>query len=157
MFANTKKQCLYQHSVAIAYASLAILKKISSQLDQESDNLYKINKNVLFFAALFHDLGKIDNHFQNFVNKPKKMDEENGSHIDPNIIHTINNEKITFNEYIRHNELSYVLFNAIFDPEKLIELFSNTANFDNTSYLIYWHHAKIIREKKLKNLVYICF
>ena len=76
--ANTKKQDLMQHSKVIANLAVKIFEetidekqynKLVNQYDIDDITYsYENLKATLYMGAFFHDIGKLDSEFQNWVN-----------------------------------------------------------------------------------------
>lgn len=154
MLANTKKQKLSHHSFAIGFLSKLIFEKVissdnfSRNINELSmkDSSYEYEKisNVVFNAGIFHDLGKIDENFQNFINKNTKDKLE----YDVQIVEK--GKKFNFETYPRHQEISWALF-SLYEHNNIYSLYHK----ELCEYSIYWHHAKIIRKDNIpfqKNL-----
>jgi len=136
--ANTKWQSLVQHLFAVGYVSYLLCKQLT-----DNDKLAK----AVFIAGCWHDIGKIDPEFQQWVKKKteKKLIEdipEEGQHIDKV-------GKFSFEKHPRHNEISLLLF-ALLDDEK--DKSVNGKNRDLIRHSIYWHHAKPNRKEEIKKL-----
>jgi len=137
-YANTKKQPLDQHLFAVGYISYLLCKKL---IDDE-----KLAK-AIFVAGCWHDMGKIDPSFQQWIldkTKKKLIDEipEDGQHIDKA-------GKFSFEKHPRHNEISLLLF-ALLDDDRDKSI--NGKNRDLIRHSIYWHHAKPNRKEDIKKL-----
>ncbi len=132
IFANTKGQRLDQHMFAVGYLAYEIIKRFVPQ-----------NKNLatsVFIAGCWHDIGKIDPAFQDWLSnmlKKKKIEDvpDDGQHIDKG--------KFSWQKHPRHNEISLLLFHLLFDPRDI-----NHDSGDRVKHAIYWHHAKPIRDTK---------
>ena len=139
IYANTNGQRLDQHLFAVGY----VAKKLIEQLVPNERNLAK----ATFMAGCWHDMGKIDGGFQDWVTKglkkQKKLKDisEDGEHIDKQT------GKFSWQKYPRHNEFSLLLFEILSKIE--------AKESEPIKHAIYWHHAKPLREKKneIKNLV----
>ncbi|MBF6057703.1 CRISPR-associated helicase Cas3' [Thiomicrorhabdus heinhorstiae] len=128
IYANTKGQLLKDHLYAVGWVAQALV----NQLYPDVPNLRK----VALIAGLWHDIGKLDPKFQEWLNKELKRKtqlpiDEDGVHIDKGTF--------SFEKHPRHNEISLALFNLLTDGQArnlkpLIE------------HVIYWHHAKPIRK-----------
>jgi len=139
IFANTKGQRLDQHLFAVGYLAHKIIKRLVP-----NDNNLAI---AVFIAGCWHDIGKIDPAFQDWLSKKlnKKYFEDvpdDGQHIDKG--------KFSWKKHPRHNEISLLLFHLLFDPRDI-----NQCSHDRVMHAIYWHHAKPLREIKneIKKLV----
>jgi len=137
IYANTKGQLLKDHLYAVGWVAHALVE----QLYPNVNNLSK----VALIAGLWHDIGKLDPKFQDWLNKELKkktrlLIDEDGVHIDKGTF--------SFEKHPRHNEISLVLFQLLTDGQArnlkpLIE------------HAIYWHHAKPIRKSDFNNQVEI--
>ncbi|HFU74818.1 MAG TPA: CRISPR-associated endonuclease Cas3'', partial [Arcobacter sp.] len=134
IYANTNGQRLDQHLFSVGY----LAKKLIEKIVPEDDNLAK----AVYVAGLWHDIGKIDENFQAWVLKELKKQKkykdipDEGVHIDKNT------GKFSWQKYPRHNELSLLLFEVLFDSNL------NDDSFKRCRHAIYWHHAKPLRSKK---------
>jgi CRISPR-associated endonuclease/helicase Cas3 len=137
-YANTKKQPLDQHLFAVGYIANLLCKQLV-----DDDKLAK----AAFVAGCWHDMGKIDSGFQNWIldtTKKKLINEipEEGQHIDKG--------DFSFEKYPRHNEISLLLY-YLFDDKNDTSI-TNTANKKLIQHTIYWHHAKPIRKEEFTKL-----
>lgn len=137
IFANTKGQRLDQHLFAVGYLAHKIIK----QFVPANENLAQ----AVFIAGCWHDMGKIDPAFQVWLNKLLKKNIEgdipdDGQHIDKGTF--------SWQNHPRHNEISLLLFQLLFDGHAL-----NEDVLDSINHAIYWHHAKPLRKKAIDNLV----
>lgn len=127
-YANIHLQPLAEHLFAVGYISYQLFKNCIN--NDEHINL----QCVAFLAGCFHDLGKIDPLFQEWVKKGKQKElMEDGQHID---------KKFTFDKHPRHNEISLMLFNFF---EKQFGAL-NSYQKEALQHVIYWHHAKPYRK-----------
>lgn len=139
IYANTNGQRLDQHLFAVGYLAKALIKKIVPNDENLAESVY--------IAGCWHDIGKIDENFQNWLvikmNKQKKYEDipDEGEHIDKNT------GKFSWQKYPRHNEFSLLLF------EILLDYNLNKDSLARVKHAIYWHHAKPLRTKEIKNLV----
>ena len=137
-YANTKRQPLDQHLFAVGYVAYLLCKQLT-------DN--KTLAKAVFVAGCWHDAGKIDPGFQNWIlekTKKKLIDDipEEGQHIDKN-------GSFSFEKHPRHNEISLLLY-YLFDDES--DKSVNKYNKELIQHTIYWHHAKPIRKEEFKKL-----
>jgi CRISPR-associated endonuclease/helicase Cas3 len=133
MYSNSKKQTLTEHSVAVASLSKTIFNKFFTlekytrflnELDiAEDDRVFNYNmlENVIMNAALFHDLGKCDRTFQQF------LDDSESSKFDPS--------------KSLHNEVSFALLSVFKEVSSKYKSF----HYNLIKYIVYWHHAKLKR------------
>lgn len=133
-FANTKGQQLDQHLFAVGYLAYQIIKRLAPK-----------NTNLaiaVFIAGCWHDIGKIDPAFQDWLNKTLKKNKledvpDDGQHIDKKT------GKFSWQKHPRHNEISLMLFQLLYNPRNI--------NYDLPAIIIhaiYWHHAKPFRDTK---------
>lgn len=126
-YANTKKQPLDQHLFAVGYVAQLLGRQLTGD-DKLSQSI--------FVAGCWHDMGKIDPGFQDWLAKELKKKgildigiPESGQHDDKKS-----------KNYPRHNEVSLLLFYLL-----------NKQKFDNqhakkyAEHAIYWHHDKWFR------------
>jgi CRISPR-associated endonuclease/helicase Cas3 len=134
IYANTNGQRLDQHLFGVGY----LAKKLIEKVVPEDDNLSE----AVYVAGLWHDIGKIDENFQSWVLKELKKQKkykdipDEGVHIDKNT------GKFSWQKYPRHNELSLLLFEVLFDSSM------NKESLERAKHTIFWHHAKPLRNKK---------
>jgi CRISPR-associated endonuclease/helicase Cas3 len=138
VFANTNEQPLDQHLFAVGF----LAREIVSTLYPNDSKLAL----AAYISGVWHDIGKLDPQFQKWLISTIKKSKvtldvpEDGLHID--------SPKFSFDKYPRHNEISLMLFNLLFDK------ISNTLNRSLVAYsehAILWHHAKPIRKSEYKN------
>jgi CRISPR-associated endonuclease/helicase Cas3 len=127
-YANTKKQPLDQHLFAVGYTAYRIIQKFELN---DGDKLAQ----AVFVAGCWHDMGKVDFGFQDWLAKELKKGildldiPESGQHDD---------KKST--NYPRHNEISLLLF-YLLNKQK----FPNSNIKKYAEHSIYWHHDKWFR------------
>lgn len=140
MFANSKKQSLVEHSIGVANLSLLLFNYLkfipSTPLKLTFENINNLKENI-FIAGLFHDLGKIDPNFQNFIDSKKTTDSKEVALDGVHFLEKKADDVFSFNNYPRHNELSWAICNSIFQKD------SNKHKV--ALYAIYFHHAKVKR------------
>ncbi|MBU4287647.1 MAG: CRISPR-associated endonuclease Cas3'' [Proteobacteria bacterium] len=134
IYANTKEQRLDQHLFAVGYLAYKIVKRLVPQ----NDNL----ANAVFIAGCWHDIGKIDPAFQNWLGtmlENKKFEDvpDDGQHIDKKT------GNFSWQKHPRHNEISLLLFHLLFEPQDI-----NPDLHARVKHAIYWHHAKPLRDNK---------
>ena len=132
IYANTNGQRLDEHLFGVAYLAKLFVEKVIPN----DENLAK----AVFLAGVWHDVGKIDSSFQGWIKLNKKFQElsEDGEHIDKKT------GKFSWQKYPRHNELSLFLF-ELFNAMSL-----NKETLSRVKHTIYWHHAKPLRNKKMR-------
>ncbi|MCX5869205.1 MAG: CRISPR-associated helicase Cas3' [Deltaproteobacteria bacterium] len=133
IYANTKGQRLDQHLFAVGYIAYQIVKRLVPQ-----DNNLAI---AVFIAGCWHDIGKIDPVFQDWLSKllNKKNFEDvpdDGQHIDKKT------GKFSWQKHPRHNEISLLLFHLLFNAEGI-----NQDSHARSKHALYWHHAKPLRDR----------
>ncbi|WP_321394078.1 CRISPR-associated endonuclease Cas3'' [uncultured Desulfuromusa sp.] len=139
IFANTKGQRLDQHLFAVGFLACKIIKRLVPN-----------NENLAisaFIAGCWHDIGKIDPAFLNWLEALLKKNievdvPEDGQHIDKQT------GQFSWQKHPRHNEISLLFFQLLFDPASV----NSTVN-DSINHAIYWHHAKPLRKNEIEKLV----
>ncbi|MFT5661809.1 MAG: CRISPR-associated endonuclease/helicase Cas3 [Sulfurimonas sp.] len=134
IYANTNGQRLDQHLFAVGYLAKALIEKTVPEDENLAESVY--------VAGVWHDIGKIDENFQNWLIKELKKQKkykdipDEGEHIDKKT------GSFSWERYPRHNEFSLLLFEILFDSNL------NDDSFKRVKHAIYWHHAKPLRSKK---------
>ncbi len=136
IYANTKKQPLDQHLFAVGVVAKAIMTEFSSESQLH---------NAAQMAGFWHDIGKLEEHFQDWLNKELRKKNlnlelpENGFHI----------EKCSFSweKYPTHNEVSALIYEILADDS----VFGKEEK-KAIKHAIYWHHAKPFRKDDVVNL-----
>lgn len=140
LFANTHRQPLSQHCALVGLMAHQIIIQT-----YQGDNA-KAWAKAAFMAGLLHDIGKIDPAFQSFLSKGQcsGLQMEDGTHI----LEDKTTKGFSFNDYPRHNEVSWALLEGHIEdfPFKKAFLNGNAALWEHTKYAVYWHHAKPLRE-----------
>ena len=143
MIANTNKQPLDKHLLAVAYLTQLIYEKLD--LDTENNNNMKA---ACYAAGLFHDIGKIDPKFQKWITEKSgsRNPDENSSHQDLD-----NVKEKTWDSIVRHNEISWLLCKLIAQTNAnngISYLIKGRQLTDLICYGVYWHHEEKIRNNK---------
>ena len=135
IYANTNGQRLDQHLFTVAY--------IAKRLIEKSIPNDKTLAQSVFVAGCWHDIGKIDGVFQEWIKLNNKFQDipEDGEHIDKKT------RGISWQKYPRHNELSLLFF------ELLSDISLNKDSLERIKHAIYWHHAKPIRKIEFRKLI----
>ena len=138
-YANTKGQKLNQHLFVAGYLAY----RITQKLVPGDDNLAK----AVFTAGCWHDVGKIDPSFQDWLAKLLKKGKfedvpDDGQHIDKKT------GKFSWQTHPRHNEISLLLFHLLFDKNGM-----NKDSFERAKHAIYWHHAKPLRKNEITKMI----
>ncbi|ETO34577.1 hypothetical protein RFI_02516 [Reticulomyxa filosa] len=143
IFANTKRQELNRHLFSVGYLSYRIVEQLFPQQEPLARAAY--------VSGVWHDMGKIDPQFQDWLQRKLKegiTEEsfEDGVHIDRG--------KFDFEEHPTHNEISLVLFHLLTDYNAV----GNKTLYEFCEHVIYWHHPKPYRKKnnfeKLEGIFY---
>ena len=140
MIANTNKQPLDKHLLAVGYLTRLIYEKLN--LNTENNDNMKV---ACYTAGLFHDIGKIDPNFQDWIKKKLKSPDENSSHQDLD-----KPSEKTWDNIVRHNEISWLICKLIAqtNTENGIPcLIKGKYLTDPICYGVYWHHEEKIRNK----------
>jgi len=138
-YANSRSQRLDQHLFAVGY----VAKALAARLVPDNKSL----GDAVLLAGCWHDIGKIDSPFQEWLHKKLKKSgvesvPEEGEHIDKQ------SGKFSWQTHPRHNEISLLLFHLLFDKNEI-----NDDSYNRAKHAIYWHHAKPLRKKPIKEMV----
>ena len=126
-YANTKRQSLDQHLFAVGYVASELCRQLT-----DNKNLVKAS----FVAGCWHDMGKVDVVFQNWLNKELKKK----GILDNEIPEMGQHDDKKAKNYPRHNEISLLLFYLVNKQS-----FPNKQSKKNAEHAIYWHHDKWFR------------
>lgn len=148
MLANIKEQSLVLHSIAVGLVAVKMFERkyekkwpevISSITGDSETKEYLLNnyKKVLFNAGVYHDIGKLDKNFQDYLlsENAKKNKVEFDVQIEED-------NKIDLNSYPLHQELSWAYLNILSNSFKQRNIHYHNDLF---LYSVYWHHAKFLR------------
>lgn len=140
--ANTY-QTLAEHSFLVGEFSVAIAKKLGLfNLNPHFE--FNMSENIFRLAGYFHDIGKVDPKFQDFIDNPKKSKKFSPYE------NLEDDNSFSFKTHPRHNELSFALLLSLIAKNahnsKTLKL-RNQEEFDILKYAIFWHHAIPLREK----------
>lgn len=147
--ANSKKQDLVEHSFLVAKVAESLFKNYFSEekydhfleIINEDENKQLEFKNIIHIlkmSALFHDVGKVDLKFQNYLKNKTSEDIDN---------HDVQNETMDFSRSLLHHEISYAILSCIKEIQ-LMKSFSKNAFLYNVLY----HHATVLRENKFETV-----
>lgn len=157
MLSNSKGQDLVLHSIAVGMLAVKIFENnyqglwkdvIESNSESTNNANYTLEnyKKVLFNAGVYHDVGKLDRNFQNYLEKNMSKASDYDVQIEDIKI-------IDIQKYPLHHEISWAILNL---------QDNNLRSYHKELFLysIYWHHAKLIRKyedskdlTELKNII----
>ena len=160
--ANKQGQGLAAHSVLVGRLAEAIIEQMYGRsafsLQQGGNGEAQVlqMKRVAKLAGLLHDVGKVDQGFQSYMCTVQKVPApaiamlEDGAQIDD----VFNRKRFSFEDYPRHEEVSWMLIRRFLEKSKVQKLAlsgDNTAGahhfsrFAMLEHAVYWHHAKPLR------------
>ena len=144
-FANSKKHLLSEHCALIGLLS----EKLLIDTYPKAPDPWR---NIARWSGFLHDIGKMDPNFQRFIHGA--INEDDGAHIEES-------KKFSWNDYPRHNEVSWLMLTGWFSQERTRAFFGQyKESFDTVRYAVYWHHAKPLRDHKksetFKNSTSMC-
>ncbi len=138
MYANTNGQRLDEHLFAVGFVASEIIKRLIPDDANSAKSVY--------LAGLWHDVGKIDKSFQEWLQKKLKKSsidlEDDGVHMDNN------SGSFSWQQYPRHNEISLLFFHLFFPQGQL-----NSDTYERVKHVVYWHHAKPLRKQEFTSMV----
>lgn len=143
--ANSLKQPLDSHLLAVGNTAEAILNELSFD-DVILAGHWGL---VVKLTGFYHDLGKVDPFFQDYIGQEVDYQGQNG-------------EKAHFAlEHPLHHEWSLLLLIATWKPLKkylqhdypALQQQSLTMLFETIKYAVYWHHAEQVRELTLEDVI----
>ena len=138
LYANSKKQSLAHHNAMVGL--------VAQKLIQDTYKSKQAWSQAALLAGMLHDIGKADANFQTWIlsSEAPDIETQDGSHM-PESKAT---KGFSFNDYPRHNEVSWALIASYFDetPLKRIFLQGNSHLWECVKHSVFWHHAKPIRE-----------
>lgn len=157
MLANTKKQSLVNHSISVGLLSESLFKKLVKEEDynifleridfpNKKRFSYKRILKSIFISGLFHDIGKIDENFQNYI-----VEKLSNNDLDQEFdfqIEKLKKSKIDIFQYPLHNEISFAFISSLLNSNYFSNI-STEVEEKIVNSVIYFHHAKIQREKKV--------
>ena len=126
LLANTQGQALKEHSMAVALYGHLLLKSLKFKEDTER----KLNK-CLIYAGLLHDIGKVSQDFQKYIQGQIKSNSKDDLKDMP--MDAESSRPKSFSGPF-HNEISWAYIANFFD-------FQNTITEDIVQHSIYWHHS----------------
>ena len=127
IYANTKKQPLAEHLFAVGYVAYKLCLLLTG-----NETLAK----AIFIAGCWHDMGKVDFVFADWLNKELKKKGIFDLEVPESGLHVESKAK----NYPRHNEISLLLFYLLNK-----QTFANPQSKKYTEHAIYWHHDKWFR------------
>ena len=114
LYANTSKQTLKEHLSAVAQLATIFIEKLIPDSESNKTSL----KKAVYIAGLFHDLGKIDPQFQEWIFK--KRIKKNIEEVNENGVHIDSPAKFSFEKHPRHIEISLLLYGLIQNANSVI-------------------------------------
>ncbi len=107
---------------------------VEYDLSTDSAKTYQYDnlKEILYYSAIFHDIGKLDPKFQAYLKKQNnKAQSKSGS--------------------VRHNLISWMIVRNLFSKNLLKQDHSfDTKSQEMIAYLVFWHHDKLLSEQELE-------
>lgn len=140
IYANTQTQPLTEHLFAVGVVAQEIMKTFCND---------KQLQKAAFVAGCWHDIGKLEVHFQYWLNnKIKKKGlvskvPDDGVHIDGGRGFV----NFSFEKYPTHNEVSILIYQLLADDTNF-----GKKEQEAIKHSVYWHHAKPIRKDEIKTL-----
>lgn len=157
IYANSQGQLLAAHSVLVGRLAQSLASQIYTGRDDTSALDANLIAKLARWAGMFHDIGKLDPHFQNYIQSLVQQQRividawsvEDGVQI-PQDAATPGQKNNA--DHPRHQEVSWLLFRLFFESDGYRNAIgvqaSNSIRFDYIEYAIYWHHAKPLRAEE---------
>lgn len=156
-YANSRGQDLAEHSVLVGRLAAHII--LSSYIARHDDNadesMIRVLASLARSSGHTHDIGKVDPEFRDWVTailaakEAIDPDGKDGEQIE-------GKEGFSFEEYPRHEEVSWVLLRCLMDVAAVRKLVLGgdqvgAAQADHSRYgmlehAVYWHHARPLRK-----------
>ena len=134
LLANTQKQPLKEHSIAVALHGHLLVKSLKFKTNIER----KINKYVIC-SSLLHDIGKVSNNFQRYIKTKSAHNEIKDMPMDAES----SRPKTFIGPF--HNEISW---SYIANPNSI--KFDNIKTKEIVRHSVYWHHPANWNDKEDK-------
>jgi CRISPR-associated endonuclease/helicase Cas3 len=131
LIANASKQLLAEHCALVGLLAEKIINETYVDATRWGETAR--------VAGFLHDIGKLDPTFQGFLRKGECTGEEDS----PDGVHIAeprNATRFSFNEYPRHNEVSWALLSLYVDRRRI-----DKELLRGVEYAVFWHHAKPLR------------
>ena len=159
-YANSQGQLLAAHSVMVARVArqLATQSYAADRGDNQALSASTIGK-LAYWAGLLHDIGKLDPHFQSYIQDlvakqdVRQSTDTNAWSVEEGVQIEMPSTateapKGSFG-HPRHQEVSWWLFRLFCTSDGFRQAIGaqskETSRIDYVAYAIYWHHAKPLR------------